>query len=502
MTRTGASIDSLSARSRHSRNSRLIPLCLCVSSCINFQEVSMKVVLVGSVCVLLFLVSVPVFSQGNTGRILGSVTDATGAVIGGVRVTVTDVDRGTSRVLVTDEAGAYNAPSLPPGTYRVGAELTGFKTVERPNIVLEVGRELKVDFTLEPGAIAEKVTVTDEAPMVETANAVLGGTLQPGTIADLPLNGRNFMNLLQLRPGVTVYPGGGAWTQTTNGLRPEHNVYLLDGITAIEPLGGQSTINSVSLAGDSATILPLDVIQEFNTQQNPKAEFGWKPGSITSIALKSGTNAYHGTANAFGRTEVLDARNSFLTGDQKQEIALQSFGGTFGGPIMKDKLFFFESYEGQRYSVGNQAHFFFPSLEPNAAPVAGLTGSVIKACNNVKTAGVALSPTSLKMAGLDANCGRTSGYSLFALSPDAFNRIGGGTEVTGNLNTNYSVDGYLGKVDYILNNRNTINAKYFYGTHTGLVVNSQTITQDFWRPTDRAQVDFAGGQWNYVISSA
>src|SRR5882762_5870218 len=190
-----------------------------------FQEVSMKVVLVGSICLLLVLVSVPVFSQGNTGRILGSVTDATGAVIGGVRVTVTDVDRGTSRVLVTDEAGAYNAPSLPPGTYRVGAELTGFKTVERPNIVLEVGRELKVDFTLEPGAISEKVTVTDEAPMVETANAVLGGTLQPGTIADLPLNGRNFMNLLQLRPGVTIYPGGGAWTQTTNGLRPEHHQF-------------------------------------------------------------------------------------------------------------------------------------------------------------------------------------------------------------------------------------------------------------------------------------
>ena len=121
---------------------------------------------------------------------------------------------------------------------------------------------------------------------MNTTSAVLGGTLGPGTIQDLPLNGRNFMNLLALRPGVTIYPGGGAWTQTTNGLRPEHNVYLLDGITAIEPLGGQSTINSVSLAGDSATLLPLDTIQEFSTQQNPKAEFGWKPGSITSIALK------------------------------------------------------------------------------------------------------------------------------------------------------------------------------------------------------------------------
>ena len=154
--------------------------------------------------------------------------------------------------------------------------------------MLSVSQELRVDITLQPGEQSQTVTVTGEPPQVNTANAVLGGTLGPGTIQDLPLNGRNFMNLLSLRPGVTIYPGGGAWTQTTNGLRPEHNVYLLDGITAIEPLGGQSTINSVSLAGDSATLLPLDTIQEFSTQQNPKAEFGWKPGSITSIALKSG----------------------------------------------------------------------------------------------------------------------------------------------------------------------------------------------------------------------
>ena len=123
---------------------------------------------------------------------------------------------------------------------------------------------------------------------------MLGGTLQPGTIQDLPLNGRNFMNLLQLRPGITIYPGGGAWTQTTNGLRPEENVYLLDGITTIEIFSAQSTINSVSLSGDAATVLPVDTIQEFNTQENPKAEFGWKPGAIVNIALKSGTNAMHG----------------------------------------------------------------------------------------------------------------------------------------------------------------------------------------------------------------
>ncbi len=220
--------------------------------------------------------------------------------------------------------------------------------------------------------------------------------MRPGTIQDLPLNGRNFMNLLQLRPGITIVPGGGAWTQTTNGMRPEHNVYILDGITAMEPLGGQSTINSVSLAGDAATLLPIDTIQEFSTQQNPKAEFGWKPGSITSIALKSGTNGFHGTAAAYGRTDATDARNGFLTGDQKQQVTLKNYGGSIGGPIRKDKLFFFGAYEAQDYELGNAYSVNVPS-----------TTALVSACNAVKTAGKPLSPTSLKISGLDANCART-----------------------------------------------------------------------------------------------
>jgi Carboxypeptidase regulatory-like domain/TonB dependent receptor len=459
----------------------------------------------GAASQILFLTA-PLFSQANTGRILGSVTDQTGAAVTGARVTVTDQDRGSARTLATDDAGAYNVPSLLPGTYRIRVEYQGFQSVERPNVALDVGKELKVDFTLQAGEQVRTITVTAEVPMVDAATATLGGTLGPGTIQDLPLNGHNFMNLLQLRPGVTIYPGGGAWTQTTNGLRPEHNVYILDGITAMEPLGGQSTINSVSLAGDAATLLPVDTIQEFSTQQNPKAEYGWKPGSITSIALKSGTNSWHGTGNAFGRTDQADARNAFLAGDQKQEINLQQFGATIGGPIRKDKLFLFGAYEGQRYDVGNPTTFTYPSLNPNAAPLAGRTTSVVGACRKILSSGGQLSPTSLKISGLDANCNRTTGYSIFDL-PSAFERATDangvpGASVSGSLSTSYKVDGGLGKVDYNINSNNTINGKYFFGTHTGLVINNQNITQPYWAPTDYARVQFFGAQWNRIVSSA
>ena len=461
--------------------------------------------LVAGVCLCMLISAVSVLAQAN-GRIFGSITDPSGALIPGVSVTITDTERGTSRSVTTDESGAYNAPSLALGTYRIRAELPGFKTVERPNVVLEIAKELKIDLSLEPGALNEKVTVTDEVPMIETATAVLGGTLQPGTIEDLPLNGRNFMNLLQLRPGVTIYPGGGAWTQTTNGLRPEHNVYILDGITAMEPLGGQSTINSVSLAGDAASLLAIDTIQEFTTQQNPKAEFGWKPGSVTSVAIKSGANAFHGTGNFFGRTDKTDARNPFLAGDQKQEISLKEFGGTIGGPLRKDKLFFFGAYEGQRYNVGNPTLFTYPSLDPNSLSIAGATTSLIAACNSVRTAGIPLSSTSLKMSGLDANCNRTTGYSIFDL-PSVFERApdangAAGANISGSLNTDYAVDGGLVKIDVHLGAKNTINGKYYIGTHRGQVVNSQTITQPYWRPSDDAWVHFSGGQWDYAKSSS
>src|SRR5437588_12969316 len=178
--------------------------------------------------VLLF--SLSLFSQGNNGRILGTVTDQTGGVISGATVSVIDKDRGVARTLTTDDAGEYNAPTLIPGTYIVRAEANGFKRLERQNVAVEVGKEIRVDLTVQPGEQTQSVTVTEAIPLVETTNATLGGTLNNADINDMPPNGRNYQNLLNLRPGVVIQPGGSPWTQSTNNTRPDETVWMVDGV--------------------------------------------------------------------------------------------------------------------------------------------------------------------------------------------------------------------------------------------------------------------------------
>src|SRR6201988_2390383 len=296
----------------------------------------------------------PIRAQTTTGRILGSVRDTQDAAIAGARVTVTDTLRGTSRVLTTDEVGDYVAADLQPSTYRVFIEAKGFNSFEGKDIHLEVAKDVRVDATLKAGDSTQVITIMEEIPMLDTTNSALGGTLSNVEINDLPLSGRNYENLLQLRPGVIRYPGGGFSTTSSNGLRAEDNAYLIDGLFNSEPYSGQGIINGAGIAGDSATILPIDSIQEFNLQQNPPAEYGWKPGAVVNVGLKSGTNNLHGTAFAFGREGAMDARNFFNTApNPKLTRTLEQFGGSLGGAIIKDKAFFFAAYQGQRYNVGN-----------------------------------------------------------------------------------------------------------------------------------------------------
>src|SRR5437588_4301289 len=347
--------------------------------------------------VLLF--SLSLFSQGNNGRILGTVTDQSGGVVSGATVTIIDKDRGLARTLTTDDAGEYNAPQLLPGTYTVRVEASGFKKLERANVELGVGKEVRVDLTVQPGAQEQTVTVTESSPLVETTNATLGGTLSNASINDLPLNGRNFQSLMGLRPGVMLQPGGSPWTQSTNNVRPDETSWMVDGILNANAFDARPVAGASSAITDGALILPVDAIQEFNLEENPKAEYGGKPGATVNVGIRSGTNNLHGTAYAFGRSSSFDARNQFNPAPDasgtcvpnpslaavcnKGAAQLEQFGGAVGGPIKKDKLFFFANYEGLRSTISNA----LATAVPATGSGLGAGKSMVDAIETLQAAG-------------------------------------------------------------------------------------------------------------------
>jgi len=418
-------------------------------------------------------------AQGNTGRILGVVADQSGAGVAGVTVTVIDVQRGVSQSLSTDADGAYVASNLLAGTYTVKAEYKGFKTFERKNILLEVGKDARVDVVLQTGSATETITVTEDLPMVDTTSTTLGGTVSNEIINDLPLNGRNYQNLLSLRPGTMVYPGGGPWTQSTNGVRPEDTSYIVDGLGNDEAFMGLSVTNAAAVAGDAATLLPIDAIQEFNTQVNPKAEYGWKPGAITSVGLKSGTNQIHGSGYAFGRSDSFDARNYFnAVGTPKTPVELEQFGGSLGGRIIPDKLFFFGAFEAQRYTVGNSIQVNAPTTVSAGNP----SISVPDAVADLATHGIAVSPLSQ--------------YLLQFYGPNA---AASKTVQSGFPNTNTSKN-VLGKVDYHLNDRHSLSGSYFFGNDALLAEDAPELLPEF-RTNIHSRAQAVAGHWAWTPSS-
>jgi len=442
------------------------------------------------------LLALPVFSQSNFGRILGIVTDQTGGVISGATVTIVDIERGVARTLTSDDAGEYNAPNLIPGTYTVRVEAKGFKKLERQNVVVEVGKDVRIDLTVQPGEQNQTITVTEAVPLVETTNATLGGALTNQEITDLPLNGRDYQNLLGLRPGVMVQPGGSPWTQSTNNIRPDETVWLLDGILNVNWFDARPINNMPSPFTDMATVLPVDAIQDFDIEENPKAEFGWKPGAVVNVGVRSGTNNLHGSAYAFGRDDSFDARNffnpapdasgtcilnpTFAAACAKAPVQFEQFGGVVGGPIKKDKLFFFGGYEGIRSFLGNT----FPVVVPQTASVGDPVNSMPDAisalqqhgftqlCSSTVTSSC-LSPVSLAMLGCSGTPNLVGSYSCSgAGGPNGAWGIQGAPSTTTNYlstfpNNNVS-NNYLAKIDYAINDKNRINGMLLTGHYHAL----------------------------------
>jgi hypothetical protein len=458
------------------------------------------------------LSSAPLFAQGTAGRILGTVTDQSGGAIAGATVIVTDVDRNAPRTLSTDQTGEYNAPNLLPGNYKVRAEAKGFKAFERSGVVLEVNGEVRVDLTMQPGEVSQTITVNESVPMVETTNAELGATLQSAIIEDIPLNGRNFENLLQLNPGVTIYPGGAGFTQSANGQRPHDNAYMVNGIMASDPWMGQSVFNAVMAAGDAGTIMPVDAIDEFKTEENPRAEYGWKPGAIVNVGVKSGTNSLHGSAYAYGRDTAFDARNYFNPSSApagvtfnptKQPVELEQYGATLGGPIKKDKLFYFLNFESQHYSIGNPNSISTPTQAALVAACQAALASPAPATGSAS--GTGLSLLSASMAGLTPTC---------AIDPSKLTTDAGGLQFQGLFPANTTgtvltdipsvnaVYGGLAKVNYHLNDKNQLEGMYFISQGNNTAVDTPPAeTSANWISAQHARSQAVSGDWAFTPNS-
>src|SRR3989441_10206573 len=324
---------------------------------------------------ILIMSSLAAIGQLTTGTIAGTVTDQSGAAVPGATVTLKNTDTGISRTVQTRENGKYEALSLPAGSYEVSASLAGFRTAVHTGISLAVGQNAAIDFALQVGQVNEAVTVTGDVTQVETTTATVSNLVDEKKVADLPLNGRDLTQLSFLQPGVIKSPAGaGAFSGlgdklSVAGSRGNQNIYLLDGVSNSD-LSGNAQSASGQLAG-------AETIKEFQIiTNNYSAEYRSQAGAIVSAVTKSGTNNFHGSAYEFLRNDKLDtAKWEENKGGGKSPFRRNQFGGSLGGPIIKDKTFFFASYEGLRQSQGVNTQARVPDMNarsgilPGVAPI-------------------------------------------------------------------------------------------------------------------------------------
>ena len=473
---------------------------------------------VWGVLVVVLLCAVVAGAQTYQGRILGTVTDSSGGVVKGAKVIITNVETGASRTLETNEVGDYVAPNLAPGLYKIVFEATGFKKVERLGVRLEVAKDAHIDVALTPGDITQSIQITEEAPLIDITSQALGGTFSNRAINDLPLNGRDFQNLAVLRPGVQRYPGGGFLSISSNGNRPENNNFIFDGTDNNDPYYGTTVINAEGVQGQPGTILPIDAIQEFNALENPPAEYGWKPGAIVNLGIKSGTNDVHGTGYYFARNSALDARNFFNPPpDPQRPLSQHQFGGSMGGPIRKNKTFMFGSYEGVRSEVGNSNLVTAPATvglggDPENSIVDALTalanrpGFTVPAgtCGgapvrrNPATNQLSLNPLSANLIG----CGSFTGNGSFpGLLPanDGTNGAGVNQVSSGFPNTS-RMDAFIIKMDHHFNDQHALTGRYFFGDSLQ-TEQAISVLRPEWRSTSDLRAQVIGANYTWVPSA-
>jgi hypothetical protein len=326
------------------------------------------------VIAVLILAAIPVAAQLPTGTILGTVKDSSGASIPGATVTVRNTDTNLTKTATTEQDGSYRFPELAVGRYEMRAEAAGFRTENRTGLNLEITQQGVINFALQVGATTQQVTVSSEIPMVNTQDSTLGATVNEQQMAELPLNGRNYIDLALSRPGVNQdknQHNSAGTSFSVNGAPVRSNNFTLDG-AILQNSNGRSPV-----AGDSGDALGLDGIKEYRIVTGIfQAEYGMAMGSQMVAVSKGGTNQFHGDAFDYFRNSALDANDFFQRGAGSPIAPLQKnqFGGAFGGPIKKDKTFFYAVYEGIRLNLGVPIN--------NIVPAAGCHPAGASAANN------------------------------------------------------------------------------------------------------------------------
>jgi len=399
-------------------------------------------------------------AQTFRGTILGTVTDATGAVVSGAKVAVRNTATGLERTTEASGDGSYSIPELPIGTYNVTITQAGFQTFVANGVTVDVATERRVDAALKPGEVSTRVEVSaDELPLVETTTNDLGGVLTSQNVENLAINGRDYTKLIFLNPGVAGSPDqitdspGSFGEFSMNGARGRSNNYLLDGTDMNDGYRNDPAINQGGVFAVPSAILPIDSIAEMHVLSNFEPEYGRNAGAVVNIVTKSGSNDLHGSLFEYFRNDALGARNYFNTSDQgRAPFHNNQFGGSLGGPIAKDKTFFYLNYEGQRETVGTVTLACVPEpnrvaydITQNGAPNS-VTAAILKFWPqpNIGTRPTASDPN---WAAFDTGCPNGNNASL----------------ITPSYNNLSSV---IGKIDHNFNTNNILTGRYFFGDST------------------------------------
>ncbi|HEY6215969.1 MAG TPA: carboxypeptidase regulatory-like domain-containing protein [Pyrinomonadaceae bacterium] len=393
---------------------------------------------------LIFSLSVVVSAQTFRGTILGTVTDPNGALVAGAKVTAKNTSTSLERSTISDDAGNYTIAELPIGPYEVRVEQSGFVPSVVSNVSVEVASERRVDVKLNVAGAETVVTIATNV-QVETTTNTLGGTITTKSAEDLPINGRDFTKFLVTVPGATGDPSGATDSPgsfglfSANGNRGRANNYLLDGTDMNDGYRNLPAINEAGVFGTPATILPIEAISEAAILSNFEAEYGRNSGAIVNIVTKSGTNDFHGSLFEFFRNNKLDARNFFNPEpDPQTAFRNNQFGGALGGPIQRNRTFFYFAYEGQRERVGLNS----TARVPDPREIAALGGPT----NPVIARLLARNPWPAPNRPLPL-FDNTGAPNLFVTTP-----------------ASNDVDSLIAKIDHSFNKDNQLTGRYFYGT--------------------------------------